>query len=577
LNTDELLDIICKSLKSILGDKACFNVLFNNDVVFSGGLGITSYEYMQLIFNLEKDYNLAFDNEIWEYNKIITIGDLMSYIHTNKICPDCDRYINNTTFLFHKVIEYNSEHIPNKVAIISDFSDGITYKQLWLFVKDGIAELEEQGLHYNDSILFYLPNSLDFIVNYFACAYLGLRIILCDIKLIHELIYIINENNVTSILVDDKTIENIRLLKENHILCCNILRANSYILKSDRTDIALRNYKIDENDISIILYTSGSEGRPKGVANSYKNITESIKNYCRTIPFNKSDKFIAAIPFYHSYGMGSCLLAGLASGSTLIIMSSFQPEKVLNVIEKMKATVFHGVPYMYKMLNYCLSKAETDLSSLRLCINASSKLNLEDAKKFYDLTGIIIHQEYGSTETGTIAFYRNYNFITNLDCVGEPLLGVVVNICNPDDKGIGKIAITSNAIALGYINTLDFSNVNYVTGDIGYFDKYGRIILLGREKRFINITGIKINAYEVENVICNHPKVKMAYVFGIKNSYFGEAIKALVVKEDSSLSKEELITYCKSKLTSYKVPTQIEWCDQLDLTQLGKATMNNQY
>lgn len=559
-----------------MGDKACFDSICKDDMLFSGGLGLTSYEYMQLIFNLEKEHDILFDSSVWEYEGIMSVDDLISHIQVQNGTVESMNYVNDPSFAFHKIIEWNSRYMGDRTAIIREDGNDITYEHLWKLIYNEINELSERGLQRSDSILFYLPNSIPFVVHFFACAYLGLRIILCDTKLGPELSDIIRENQVSSILVNQATSKYIdQFILEHEFFkgsVKNVDKMSQYAIgKHVPMDL-----ETNVDAISVVLYTSGTEGKPKGVANSYRNISEAIKNYCNTVDINNNDKLIAVAPFFHSYAMGSCLLAGFACGASMIIMDSFFPQRVLDAIEKQKATIFHGVPYMYKMLNHCLQKTNIDISSLRLCINAAGRLSLSEAKRFYQLTGRVIHQEYGSTETGTIAFSRDNSFQLDMDCVGEPLVGVNVRIDDPDDSGVGRITVTSKAIARGYVNSDGFLNTCYKTCDLGYIDQHGRIVLMGRLNRIINISGIKINSYEVEEAINSHPKVKISYVFGVENSDFGESVKALVVRSDNSLDKNELIAFCKSRLAIHKVPTLIEWRDSLDLSQLGKIKMSNQ-
>jgi len=577
MNEIELMNLINSCLKEILGDKAELNVLSEEDKLFEGDLCLTSYEYMQLIFTLEKEFGILFDNTVWEYNTVSKVKDLVSCIKTNKSIMDST--LESSTFSYYRIIEKNSKIFRNHNAIICTSGESITYEQLWKYIQKEISELKRIGIKRGDNVLFYLPNSKEFVVNYFACAYIGAKMFLCDIKLEHEIETIIIENKIDVLLINDHTQRKINKILENNSTLYDSLKIKN--VENNIKDIQVlddrRSYKeIDSDSVSIILFTSGSEGKPKGVENSYKNITEALKNYCKTVHFSEKDKLLAVTPFFHSYAMGSCFLAGLASGATLVLLDSFQPYRVLELIEKYKITVFHGVPYMYKILNHLLATRKSDTSTLRMCINAAGRLEIEEAEKFGNLTGQLIHQEYGSTETGTIAFLRESNFAKDVRCVGKPLEGVEVKILNPDSSGIGRVEVTSRGISEGYFHAERFTKVDYVTGDLGYFDENGQIILVGREKRFINISGIKVSPYEIEDVLISHPKVLCAYVYGVKSNEFGEKVKALVVRKDESLTKEELLNYCKARLATFKVPSWIEWKERLDTSQLGKIKITNQ-
>lgn len=580
MNKSTFLQNVCVQLKNIMGDKACFDVIDGTELLFSDGLELTSLEYMQLIITLEDKYNCKFNENVWEYKNIKKVEDLLNCLTNLQFDTDDEKTIlsweNDESFLFHKIIERNSNLLAGHIALMNE---NVTYEELWTSVKMEINRLNQTGLKKGEKVFFYLPNSIEFVQCFFACAYLGIVMVLGDTKWFYELDDIFQENSIRHVFVNNETIKRLKSLEaleriklDGITIDCVEKTGRQY----ENTSIEINEREIKPSDKIIILYTSGSEGKPKGVVNTYENITEALKNYCRTVQFNCNDIVIGAIPFFHSYGMGSCLLAGFASGASMILMDAFYPHNVIKSIIHYRATIFQGVPYMYKMINHFLEKNPSDVSSLRICISAAGKMNVDDVMAFYKLTGKTIHQEYGSTETGTIAFSRAGSLNTNLDCVGSPLDGVKVKIQDVDGTRAGRIVISSKSIALGYMDSNEFTKENYETGDIGYIDEYDRIVLSGREKRMINISGVKVNAYEVEEIINRHPKVELSYVFGVESLEFGEEIKAIVVKKDETLRKKELIAFCRKRLSTYKVPKYIEWREQMELSNLGKVKESNE-
>lgn len=469
--------------------------------------------------------------------------------------------------MIYNTIFDNKNNQGYKLALKTK-NKNITYEMLERDIRGFANYLLKKGIHQGDRVLLLLNNRTEFIITYFATVLIGGVIVLVDTKFNQEINEIIETNKIKLIVTDKEREEKVPYITKIK----RIIVDEEGVFFTGEADENLTNYlqsnKFKEDDLAVILYTSGSTSRPKGVLNSHRNIEESLKNYTATLPLNSDDIFIGVTPFFHSYCMGSCMLVALYLGATLLLADRFIPRQVLKMIQNNKATVFHGVPFMYKILSE--QARNYNLSSLRLCISAGSQLDEKILNDFYNATYKVIHQEYGSSETGTIAV----NLSDDLECatkyVGKPLKNVDIELVPIEGAKMTVSKIKSKAIAQGYVNGETFDGKGYLTQDLcEIIDGY--ICIKGRQNRFINITGLKVNPMEVEECLKSHPSISDAFVRGVKSECLGDIVEALVVKRGCTLMSKDVIDFCKQRLASYKIPTIITWVDEIEKSGMGKS------
>ena len=338
------------------------------------------------------------------------------------------------------------------------------------------------------------------------------------------------------------------------------------------------------DDPAVFQYSSGSTGRPKRVPRTHRHLRAEADGYAAAIGLTAEDKIFCTISLFHTYGMGCCLLAAVRSGATLVLFDDPNPfvlqrGRALALIERERATVFPGVPFTFRMLAEAPESA--DLSSLRQCFSAAAALPRSTFRAFHERFGVPVRELYGCTEAGCVTVNVDDDADGTVGSVGTPIEGVELRIADeagePVEEGrIGEVLIRSAAMASGYadageLNADAFRDGWFRSGDRGRLDTHGRLFLTGRTKLLIDVRGDKVDPIEVEDVLAVHPKVAEVVVVGVDGEVAGEQRVKAVVVPGGDCQERELIRYCRERLADYKVPSSVEFREEIPTGPGGKV------
>ena len=332
-------------------------------------------------------------------------------------------------------------------------------------------------------------------------------------------------------------------------------------------------------DAALILYTSGTTGRPKGVVLSHRNLTANAASCRQAGAFGPQDSFLCLLPFFHTYAITGTILLPLLNGSKMVLVDRFHPLKVLQLIQEQKITCFLAIPSMYRVL--ADTEAEFDVSSLRFPISGGEPMPVAVAEAFAKRFGVDIFEGYGQTETAPVVSL-NTPKARKLGTVGRALPDVEIAIWNDKNEvvgsgEVGEVMVRGENVMEGYFH-LEEETAKTITdgwlhtGDLGTMDREGFVSITGRLKEMIISAGENIFPREIEEVMIHHPSVKEVAVIGVPDEVRGEVPKAFVIARDgTSPDAKDLRSFCREKLANYKVPKIVEIVEDLPRNPTGKV------
>lgn len=340
-----------------------------------------------------------------------------------------------------------------------------------------------------------------------------------------------------------------------------------------------------KHDLALLQYTGGTTGISKGVMLTHYNLGANVQQCIAMLHELKGKKnvLLGILPYFHIYGLTVCVNFATAIGATLVPIPRFSPRDVLKTIEKTKPTIFPSAPSIFISLLQQKDIQKFNLASIKYCISGSAPIPVEIIERFKELTGAEIIEGYGLTEASPITHLNPLRGKKKYGSIGVPFPDTdacivdmeVGSIVLPPGK-VGELVIKGPQVMKGYWNRPDetastLRNEWLYTGDIAYMDEEGYFFIVDRKKDLIISGGYNIYPREIDEVLYEHPKVKEAVTVGIPSSTRGEIVKAYIVpKEGETLTKAEIISYCREKLANYKVPKQVEFRKDLPKTLVGK-------
>jgi long-chain acyl-CoA synthetase len=337
-----------------------------------------------------------------------------------------------------------------------------------------------------------------------------------------------------------------------------------------------------DHDTAVILYTSGTTGRPKGAELTHANLGRNAAVTATTLlRLEPDDVVMGCLPLFHSFGQTCGLNAAVGSGASLTLLPRFDPGKALEVIQRDRVTVFEGVPTMYVALLNHPGRGEFDVGSLRLCVSGGAALPVEVLRGFEDAFGCIILEGYGLSETSPVASFNHPDRERKPGSIGTPIDGVELRLVGlaggeaPTGE-VGEIAIRGHNLMKGYWGREEATREAIPdgwlrTGDLARRDEDGFFFIVDRKKDLIIRGGYNVYPREVEEVLYEHPAVAEAAVVGIPHPTHGEEVGAAVVlKPAGEATPEELRAFCRERIAAYKYPRHVWLEAALPKTATGK-------
>jgi long-chain acyl-CoA synthetase len=499
------------------------------------------------------------------------------------------------------VLETGAASQPQHVALISD-SRRLTYAQVNAAANQCAAALGRLGVQAGHKVALMLPNEPEFISAYFGILKLGACAVPVNTLLkAAEVAFQLDDSDAVALIADESVLPEAQQALTTVETCRHWILAGKHapspggLYPSQALGWHLLHELLAEetaefdtaqtapDDTAVILYTAGASGHPKGAELSHFNVFyNALLTADRLCKLTPADVSLAVLPLFHAIGQTCVMHASLYSGGALVLLPRFEPDKVLQAIQRERVTVLVGVPTMFWYLQHYPGADRYDWSSLRLCCSGGAALSVELLQQFEQRYGLPIHEGYGLSETSPVASFNPTDRPPRPGSVGLPIYDVQIRIVDEQDRElpagqVGEIVIRGHNVMKGYYKrpgaTAEAMRSGWFhSGDLGRMDPDGYLTIVDRKKDLIIRGGLNIYPREVEEVLLAHPAVAEAAVVGVPDEVMGEEIKAFVVLEpDEVVEAEDLIEYARKRLAAYKYPRSIEFRSDLPRDTVGKV------
>ena len=336
------------------------------------------------------------------------------------------------------------------------------------------------------------------------------------------------------------------------------------------------------DDTAVILYTSGTTGKPKGAELTHSNLAINADVSKALFSLGHEDVILGALPLFHAFGQTCALNAAISAGASLTLIPRFSAEAALGAIERARVTVFEGVPTMFSALLHHSERERFDVSTLRVCVSGGAALPVEVLHGFEAAFGCVILEGYGLSETSPVACFNHPDREREPGSIGTPVEGVEMRLVDDHRNEVapgeaGEIAIRGHNVMKGYWNrpeaTADAIDSDgwFYSGDIARVDDQGRYFIVDRKKELIIRGGYNVYPREIEEVLYEHPAVREAAVIGVPHADLGEEVAAAVaLKPGETATESEIRDYVKANVAAYKYPRHVWFVDELPKGPTGK-------
>jgi long-chain acyl-CoA synthetase len=505
----------------------------------------------------------------------------------------------------HELLKKSAKTHPEKPAI-TYLEREITYAELDLLSDQFAGALAALGEKKGDKAAVFLPNIPQFIIAYFGVLKAGA--VVTAISPLHkerEVAYQLNDSEAETIVTLDTLYPIVdavwRKTKLKHVVVTGMeeYAKNPVATKTPQAPNVHAFHEllkpaeppnVDINspeDLAALQYTGGTTGTAKGAMLTHLNLVSNAVAFAAWIRGVSADTFLAALPLFHIYGMTTSTTVPVSLAATMVLLPRFEPTAALETIQRHRVTVFCGVPTMYSVLLANPELGKFDLTSIRVCISGASPLPPQVQKKFMQVTGGFLAEGYGLTEASPVTHCNPVDKTmrtVRVGSIGLPLPDTDARIVDLEtgEKTLatnetGELAVKGPQVMLGYWRNpeetvLVLRDGWLLTGDIARMDGDGYFYITDRKKDLIKYKDYSVYPRELEDVLYEHPAVKLCAVVGKPTQVVGEIPKAFIVLKDGSQATEaEIMAFVKEKVAPYKAVREVEFRQQLPISGAGKV------
>lgn len=475
------------------------------------------------------------------------------------------------------IVDYllkNSIKSPKKNCVI-DKNRVLTYEDMATEIKQFASYLISKEIKENDRVLLCLPNSCELLVGYYGIMLIGATTCLIDYNMnLVSIDSVVDELNPDLIL----TIEERPDLLSRFPNCEKYPNYSTLKMQADFNESKLKY----SNNIALIMYTSGTTGKPKGVKITHKNIEFTAKSIINWAKIDAKDVELTTLPLSHSFGLSHFHCYSIVGGTMYIETGLFDTKRIFSLLDK--ATSLPLTPTGVKfLLKYYKNEFQLKAKNLKYIIIGAAPINPKLIDELFEiLPNTELYTYYGLTEASRSTYLHCNAYRDKLNSAGKPSPNVNIKISNHNlvNKKEGEILIYGDNVSVGYLNeglSSPFKNGWFYSGDIGFIDNDGFLHVTGRGKEQINVGGYKVSPLEIETLISTFSGVTDVAVIGVPDNTMGESIVAFIVTEEEKQNTDfisKIKNLCLTEIEAYKIPRKILFISNIPRTNNGKIQRN---
>ncbi len=460
--------------------------------------------------------------------------------------------------------------------------EAISFAELDLWSRGVAGLLADHGIVVGDRVGVVLPNVPEFAALYYGILRLGAVVVPMNPLLKErEVRHHLEDSGARLVVAWAPSVEAVAPAARSLGVVMLVLAPSGLPQLLDgssrRDEVETR----DVHDTAVILYTSGTTGRPKGAELTHGNLlrnTEVVVN--DLLQLTTEDVVFGGLPLFHSFGQTAGLNAAVRAGACLALLARFDGEAALKTLQDQRVTVMQGVPTMYAAMLHHPRRADYDVSRLRVCVSGGAAMPVEVLLGFEETFACLVLEGYGLSETSPVASFNRMGS-RRVGSIGMPVNGVELRVVDEtgsdvEDGEPGEILVRGHNVMKGYWERPADTAAAIVdgwlrTGDVGLRDEDGFFYVVDRLKELINRGGYKVYPREVEEVLYEHPDVVEAAVIGVPHPTLGEEVRAVVtLRPLATATEDELRDFVKGRVAAYKYPRTVHVVEELPKTATGK-------
>src|ERR1043166_3061556 len=475
---------------------------------------------------------------------------------------------------------------PDKPFLFSEADKRqFTYKEFEAAVTSTANMLAANGVQKGDVVSLLLPNSVEYVIAYFACWQRGaLAGPINSLLKSQEIAYVISNSEAKALLVNSEFVPVVESVQKD-------LPTLQEIIRFDDESEATRGYssdteaatEVDLDHEAIIIYTSGTTGKPKGCLLTHGNVIANARQITSWLSFTEKDRLLTIMPLFHMNAVSVTTMSALYAGGSTVVSPKFSASRFWQIISDYEITSFGSVATMLSMLLSTYPDgipAGLKTDQLRFAMCGSAPVPVEVMRRFEDTFNCLVIEGYGLSESTCRSTFNPPDQRRRPGSCGLPI-GNEMRVVDDEDREVpegelGEIVLRGENILKGYYknnaaNDTAFRNGWFHTGDIGYRDKDGFFYIVDRKSDMIIRGGENIYPREIDEVLYQHPDVAAAAVVGVPDTLYGEEVAAVIVlKPGAKTSEQQLIDYCKGRLADFKCPKTVHFMEDIPKGPTGK-------